>query len=136
MKLSINRSRHTAARNRTHAGMLFAVSFHLALTPEERQWVEQLSLLKYWVSCPELCPEGSKCTTPRWTVEGVLTGVQLRPHASGPGADSYASLRQAQHAEVDVQRGCERLAETLNDARQYQGVEEIFFGEKTSKSGE
>jgi hypothetical protein len=107
---------------------VFAVSFHLVLLPKERHWVEQLSLFDKWISWPEMCPDGNKCTTPRWTVRDVLNSVQLQPHTLKPAVDCYNSLRQVLHAEADVERGCELLATTLDDAESYQGVREISYG--------
>lgn len=123
MKLMIRRARHSVARG----GTAFTVSFHLELVPAEQHWVEQLSLFDKWVSQPEICPDGNKCTTPRWKVKDLLTGVQLHPRTPNPAVDCYGSLRQVLHAEADLRRGCEFLAAALDDAENYEGVREILY---------
>lgn len=111
-----------------HATM-FAVSFRVTLTPEEHRWVERMSLHPKLVSWPESCPTAPNCGTPRWSLRDLLSGVHFEPAVSRSGDSSYVSLRQVLHAEEDVRHGCTRLAETLEDAWGYHGVEEVLFGE-------
>jgi hypothetical protein len=131
MKLLIRRASEAITRSGQPGEVAFAVSFHLVLLPEEHRWVEQLALFDKWVSSPESCPDGAKCTTPRWTVRDVLNSVRLQPRVLRP-ADCYSALRQVLHAEADVERGCEFLATALDDAESYQGVRELSYGVESS----
>lgn len=134
MKLTIQRTQNEKVVGKLRT-VEFSVTFQLLLLPEERQRIDYYDLGSFKVTAPAYCddvlfdPPHRMCSIPTYTLAVLHGGVQFAPPIAAVGDIPVTVLRVAAmiHAENDVKRGCERLANTIENLVHHEGQHEFLY---------
>jgi hypothetical protein len=130
VKLTVQRTQNEKVFGKTRT-IEFGVTFQLLLLPEERRQVDYYELGSFQITTPTFCEKApdNVCSVPIYTLAALHGGVKFAPPIGAVPNIPVTVLRVAAmiHAEDDVIRGCERLANTIESLVSHQGEHEFLF---------